>query len=697
MAAKMVLRDVSRVFGLSQSESSHWSKAVPNALKITLAQAYQQSKDLRQLIERSKKNQLIYQVASILEGLPRHVSTHAAGVIISDIDLRSFIPLQLGSDELLLSQYTMNDVQATGLLKFDFLGLKNLSIIDDALKAMRHFPNTIRSQAEIPIDEAETMKIFQKADTTGVFQFESSGIRQVLKRVVPQNLEDLAAVNALFRPGPMQHIDEFVARRFKKQKVTYVDPRMKKILSNTYGIIVYQEQVMQIASEIAGFTLAQADILRRAISKKDKQEMDKYRQIFVQGAVSNGVQQASANQIYDYIESFGDYGFNRSHAFAYSKVAYQMAYLKVHYPAAFFTALMKSAQNDVTKLKEYAHQLKKYQVQLLGPDINQSQLETSMVQLHTIRIGLANIKGTRKDFLRQMVKERYENGAFKDFDDFLMRVYHQNSHWLKEEFLVPLIAVGCFDQLGGNRKLLMQQLSSKIQNFVISAGSLDLLETMTLSVDEQVAEYALEEKLALENQYLGMYLSGHPLDRYQSYFQQEKVREVAHLVANQRANILLYLTNIKEITTKKQEKMAFITGNDGTQEIEVTIFPTLFRKIRQNLQVNQCVLIKGKSQISNYSGQIQFLAEQMYFNEQIQNQLQQKTCYLRFENGFENESLMYQLQSVLEKHHGTVPVVIFDALNHQKRMIDEKFWIKESADLYAELRQLLGEENVVMK
>ena len=472
---------------------------------------------------------------------------------------------------------------------------------------------------------------------------------------------------------------------------------MKEILSNTYGIIVYQEQVMQIASEIAGFTLAQADILRRAISKKDKQEMDKYRQIFVQGAVSNGVQQASANQIYDYIESFGDYGFNRSHAFAYSKVAYQMAYLKVHYPAAFFTALMKSAQNDVKKLKEYAHQLKKYQVQLLGPDINQSQLETSMVQLHTIRIGLANIKGTRKDFLRQMVKERYENGAFKDFDDFLMRVYHQNSHWLKEEFLVPLIAVGCFDQLGENRRLLIQQLSSKIQNFVISAGSLDLLETMTLSVDEQVAEYALEEKLALENQYLGMYLSGHPLDRYQSYFQQEKVREVAHLVANQRANILLYLTNIKEITTKKQEKMAFITGNDGTQEIEVTIFPTLFRQIRQNLQVNQCVLIKGKSQISNYSGQIQFLAEQMYFNEQIQNQLQQKTCYLRFENGFENESLMYQLQSVLEKHHGTVPVVIFDALNHQKRMIDEKFWIKESADLYAELRQLLGEENVVMK
>ena len=334
---------------------------------------------------------------------------------------------------------------------------------------------------------------------------------------------------------------------------------------------------------------------------------------------------------------------------------------------------------------------------MLGPDINQSQLETSMVQLHTIRIGLANIKGTRKDFLRQMVKERYENGAFKDFDDFLMRVYHQNSHWLKEEFLVPLIAVGCFDQLGENRKLLMQQLSSKIQNFVISAGSLDLLETMTLSVDEQVAEYALEEKLALENQYLGMYLSGHPLDRYQSYFQQEKVLEVAHLVANQRANILLYLTNIKEITTKKQEKMAFITGNDGTQEIEVTIFPTLFRQIRQNLQVNQCVLIKGKSQISNYSGQIQFLAEQMYFNEQIQNQLQQKTCYLRFENGFENESLMYQLQSVLEKHHGTVPVVIFDALNHKKQMIDEKFWIKESADLYAELRQLLGEENVVMK
>lgn len=697
MAAKMVLRDVSRVFGLSQSESNHWSKAVPNTLKITLAQAYQQSQELRQLIDRSKKNQLLYQVASILEGLPRHVSTHAAGVIISNMDLRRFIPLQLGSDELLLSQYTMNDVQAIGLLKFDFLGLKNLSIIDDTLKVMRHFPNAIRSQTEIPINDAQTMKIFQKADTTGVFQFESSGIRQVLKRVVPQNLDDLAAVNALFRPGPMKHIDEFVDRRFQKQKVSYIDQRLKNILANTYGIIVYQEQVMQIASEIAGFTLAQADILRRAISKKDKQEMDKYRQIFVQGAIRNGIHQVSANQIYDYIESFGNYGFNRSHAFAYSKIAYQMAFLKVHYPAAFFTALMKSAQNDVKKIKEYTHQLKKYHVQLLGPDINQSQLETSMVQLHTIRIGLANIKGTRKDFLRQMVKDRYENGSFKDFDDFLMRVYRQNRHWLKDEFLVPLIAVGCFDKLGKNRRLLMQQLSSKIQNFVISAGSLDLLETMTLSIDEQVDEYTLEEKLTLENQYLGMYLSGHPLDRYQTFFQQEKVLEVMHLADNQRTSILLYLTNIKEITTKKQEKMAFIIGNDGTQEIEVTIFPALFRKIRQNLQVNQCVLIKGKSQISTYSGQIQFLAEQIYFNEQIQNQLQQKTCYLRFEKGFENENLMYQLQILLEKHHGPIPVVIFDALNHQKQMIDKKFWIKESPNLYDELRRLLGEENVVMK
>ena len=697
MAAKMVLRDVSRVFGLSQSESNRWSKAVPNTLKITLQDAYQQSKELRQLIESSKKNQLIYQVAMILEGLPRHVSTHAAGVIISDVDLRTLIPLQLGSDELLLSQYTMNDVQATGLLKFDFLGLKNLSIIDDALKAMRHLPQAISSQNEIPIDEAQTMALFQKADTTGVFQFESTGIRQVLKRVVPQNLEDLAAVNALFRPGPMQHIDEFVARRFHKQKVTYADPRMEKILSSTYGIIVYQEQVMQIASEIAGFTLAQADILRRAISKKNKQELDNYRQIFVQGAKMNGLSQNSANQIYDYIESFGDYGFNRSHAFAYSKVGYQMAYLKVHFPAAFFTALMKSAQNDVKKLKEYAHQLKKYQVQLLPPDINQSQLETTMIDQGALRLGLANIKGTRKDFLRQVITERYENGLYKDFDQFLLRIYHLNSHWLKEDLLKPLIAVGCFDQLGENRRQLSNQLSSKIQNFMISAGSIDLLETMALSQTADHSDYNLEEKLTLEDQYLGMYLSGHPLDRYQIYYQREKVVEISQLVPNQKAAIIIYVTNIKEITTKKQEKMAFVTGNDGTQEIEVTVFPMLYRQIRGQLQMNHCLLVKGKGQISNFTGQMQFIAEQIYDEKQIEKQFNQKVCYLRFENGFENKSLMYDLQTLLKKHHGNVPVVIYDARSKQKQMIDEKFWVKDSADLYAELRQLLGKENVVMK
>ena len=697
MAAKMVLRDVSRVFGLSQSESNRWSKAVPNTLKITLQDAYQQSKELRQLIESSKKNQLIYQVAMILEGLPRHVSTHAAGVIISDVDLRTLIPLQLGSDELLLSQYTMNDVQATGLLKFDFLGLKNLSIIDDALKAMRHLPQAISSQNEIPIDEAQTMALFQKADTTGVFQFESTGIRQVLKRVVPQNLEDLAAVNALFRPGPMQHIDEFVARRFHKQKVTYADPRMEKILSSTYGIIVYQEQVMQIASEIAGFTLAQADILRRAISKKNKQELDNYRQIFVQGAKMNGLSQNSANQIYDYIESFGDYGFNRSHAFAYSKVGYQMAYLKVHFPAAFFTALMKSAQNDVKKLKEYAHQLKKYQVQLLPPDINQSQLETTMIDQGALRLGLANIKGTRKDFLRQVITERYENGLYKDFDQFLLRIYHLNSHWLKEDLLKPLIAVGCFDQLGENRRQLNNQLSSKIQNFMISAGSIDLLETMALSQTADHSDYNLEEKLTLEDQYLGMYLSGHPLDRYQIYYQREKVVEISQLVPNQKAAIIIYVTNIKEITTKKQEKMAFVTGNDGTQEIEVTVFPLLYRQIRGQLQMNRCLLVRGKGQISNFTGQMQFIAEQIYDEKQIEKQFNQKVCYLRFENGFENKSLMYDLQTLLKKHHGNVPVVIYDARSKQKQMIDEKFWVKDSADLYAELRQLLGKENVVMK
>lgn len=697
LAAKMVLRDVSRVFGLSQSEANRWSKSIPNVLKITLKQAYEQSKLLQQMISESTRNQLIFKVALILEGLPRHVSTHAAGIIISDENLMDLIPLQPGSEGIFLSQLTMNDIQTIGLLKFDFLGLKNLSIIDETLKGIQYIQNRSFSQKQIPLNDPVTMRLFQTGDTTGVFQFESNGIRQVLKKVQPQNLEDLAAVNALYRPGPMQHIDEFVARKHGKQAVKYLDESLQPILANTYGIIVYQEQVMQIAAQMAGFSLAQADLLRRAISKKDHQGLDAQRRAFIQGALQKGYSQANAEKVYSYIESFGDYGFNRSHSFAYSLIAYQMAYLKAHYPAAFFTALLNTVQNTTEKLKEYVHQLKKYQLTLLPPDINQSASETRAISLKAIRLGLANVKGMRRDFLRAIVHERMANGKYTDFDNFLVRLYHINSHWLKEELLIPLIASGCFDQLGEHRKALLDQLEGKIQNFKISAGSLDLLAIMKLSPAEELTPYSQQEILALEQQYLGLYVSGHPLDRFEKYYEQYLVNEISQLQVNQSAKIFYYLTSLKEITTKRGEKMAFLEGNDSSGEMSVTIFPQLYRQIRKELAVNQCFLVIGKVERSKYNDELQLIAEKIITESQIVQALTSKTCYLRLAQGFANQEIAEKLKRLLASSPGKIPVVIYDPITHQKVQVARELWIEPTNNLYDSLRQLLGENNVVMK
>jgi DNA polymerase-3 subunit alpha len=270
MAAKMVLRDVGRVFGLSQSEANRWSRAIPNALKMTLDKAYKESKALRELVVLNERNTRIYQVAKLLEGLPRHVSTHAAGVVISDNKLADIVPLQAGSEEIWLTQFTMNDVETVGLLKMDFLGLRNLSIIDDTLQGIRQLTKQSFTQKDISLEDEQTLALFQRGETAGVFQFESAGIRNVLRRLHPENIEDIAAVNALYRPGPMQNIDTFIRRKQGKEKITYPDVNLQPILENTYGIMVYQEQIMQVASQMAGFTLGQADILRRAISKKEK-------------------------------------------------------------------------------------------------------------------------------------------------------------------------------------------------------------------------------------------------------------------------------------------------------------------------------------------------------------------------------------------------------------------------------------------
>ena len=696
MAAKMVLRDVGRVFGLSQSEANRWSKAIPSTLKITLSQALQESKTLRELVDFNERNKRLFQVACILEGLPRHVSTHAAGVVISDEPLSTFIPLQSGSEEIWLTQFTMNDVETVGLLKMDFLGIRNLTIIDETLQGIRQLMKKELTQKNIPLDDEATMQLFRRGETAGIFQFESAGIRNVLRRLQPHSIEDIAAVNALYRPGPMQNIDAFILRKQGKEPIHYPVPALASILKNTYGIMVYQEQIMQVASKMAGFTLGQADILRRAISKKKKDVLDEERRHFVNGAVNQGYSAEQASEVYDYIERFADYGFNRSHAFAYSVVAFQMAYLKVHYPAAFFRALLQSVRNNPAKVREYMNEAQKRRIKLSAPSINTSSYGFWLVSLEEIRFGLGTIKGLRRDFLTEVIEERKEHGLYTSMDQFLFRLSQRHTKWLKAEYIEPLIDVGAFDELAPNRRQLIAQLDGKIQNVLYSGGNIELLGLMELK-EQAIADYTLEERLEFEESLLGVYLSGHPVQKFVKTKQWRNVQDVTALIAEQPARLLLYIKNIREIRTKKGEQMAFVEGNDTSGEVSITLFPTLYRQVRGSFAVNQVIYVEGKAEKSKFNGELQVLAQRVMLAEQMEDSFADQTCYLRITAHADEQKQLRQLSEVIKTAPGQVPVVLFFEKDRRKQVLDDRRWLAYSEEVEQQLQIVFGAENVIFK
>ena len=693
MAAKMVLRDVGRVFGLSQSEANRWSKAIPNQLKITLKAAYEKSESLKQLVAYDERSKLLFETALDLEGLPRHVSTHAGGVVISDVDLMNIVPLQNGSEDILLTQFTMTDVETIGLLKMDFLGLRNLSIIDNTLQNIQRVYQEDLILRDIPLDDPETLALFQRGETSGVFQFESTGIRNVLRKLHPTTIEDIIAVNALYRPGPMQNIDHFIARRNGKEKVVYPDPSVESILAPTYGIIVYQEQIMQVASEMAGFSLGEADILRRAVSKKKKELLDEERKHFVEGALAHGHSQKSAEEVYDYIERFANYGFNRSHAVAYTFVAYQLAYLKVHYPGALYTALMQSVRNDPKKLREYIAEANRAGVKLLAPDINRSGYSFTLVEKNVIRFGLDAIKGMRRDFVSDIVKARKENGSFQSLDQFLLRI---ESRWLKNEYLAPLILVGAFDELHPNRKELSDGLEGKIQNVQYSGGSMSLLDVMSLK-ERASDDFSLAERLDYEEQYLGLYVSGHPTENYPKLLKQKDLQAITELVVGSQAKILFYLKDIREIRTKKGEQMAFLTGNDQSGEVSLTIFPQMYRRVRNLLVVEQVYVVQGKVERSRYDQTIQLLVEEIELAQTAEEAISDQTLYLRVKAEKESTAVEREIADQIQLSPGNVPVIIYYEKNQRKIVLAKKFWIGVNDSLIAALRDILGEQNVVIR
>lgn len=695
LAAKQVVRDVSRVFGFSSYEMSQLANAIPGGPKVTLAGALKDSQPLVNLLHDSPKMNLLWKVARRLEGLPRHYSTHAAGVVLSDKPLVETVPLQLGSDGMLMTQFEKGTVEAVGLLKMDFLGLKNLTIMDTAIKLIRR-TNPDFSLAQVALDDPKTMTLFQQGKTGGVFQFESAGIRRVLIDLHPENFELIVAVNALYRPGPMENIDHFIARKKGQEKITYPDPSLKPILQPTFGILVYQEQVMQSASAMAGFSLGQADLLRRAMSKKKRATMESMRAKFIDGAVALGHPRAVADQVFDYIDRFANYGFNRSHAVAYSKMAFEMAYLKCHYPAEFFTALFNSETN-LNKLRRNFDEAKAAGVKIQGPHINTSQATYSLDHSGTIHCGLTMIKGLRRDFVAAIIQERQAHGPYKDIRDFVSR---QEEKWQNEKLIAPLAYVGAFDGLGYNRREMIRALPDLVKGVQLSAG-LELFndDPSFQTVIAHCDEFSLTERLSYEYEYLGLYLSGHPTTSFRDLANRLHATPVDQLRAGQQAVVLVFVGHVKEIHTKKGHRlMAFIDATDATGAVEMTAFPKAYAQYSALLRERSVVVVRGSTENREGRG-LQLLINQVASAQELQNRFAPASgqWYLRIDQDHDQAKILQELAACFRAHHGQQPVLIVYTTTDRKILQPPSRYLARGQATKNALVKILGRENVVFR
>ena len=690
--SKQALRDVCRVLGLTTVQAGEWSKAIPNQLGINLKTAYEQSKKLQTLVSRSPKNQLIFETACRIEGLPRHLSTHAAGVVLYDKPLTDVIPLIYKDQQMPITQYTMKYVEQIGLLKMDFLGLTNLSILHDSIELTKSIYQHEIILNEIPLDDEKTLELFQMADTNGIFQFESDGIRRVLKKLRPTNLEDIAAVNALYRPGPMEQIDTFIKRKHGQEVVKYPHPILESILQSTYGVMVYQEQVMQVTSQMAGFTLGQADILRRAIGKKDAKVIETEKAHFIEGAIGKGIDVESATEVYQYIERFANYGFNRSHAFAYSLLAYQLAYFKAHYPRAFYTAILRFVGDRSPKLQTYFIEAKQRGISIKNPSINTSVGDYTAT-IDGIFIGLNAIKGLRRDFIQEILIQRKQNGPFIDFMDFAFRI---GKRFCKKEALEALIDAGAFDELGKNRATLRATIDAVIESvkFHGSNLSLELNEEMYPKYFEE-EDSNIIEKIEREIAVLGFPVSAFPTEPYEILYKEQKAEKISNIYESKPVSVLGLLKNIRKTRTKKGEPMAFGTIQDETGEMEFVVFSEVYPIVFSMLEENQLVLLKGKTR-KNLQSKWQVQVQQVLSLFEVEGLAQAASikCYIKITKNLQNKEVFDQIRNVIINNPGDTTILLYIESKDQVLKMNFNSGIVVDAETLKALSNIVGEENV---
>ena len=701
MAARAVVRDVARALGMSYAEQDRVAKLVPGEVGMTLTKALEVVPELRQLQQQDETMAKLLRCSLALEGLARHASTHAAGVLIAPGKLTDYVPIYRSSKGDVTTQYDMTSLERVGLLKMDFLGLRTLTVLEDALRlAARKSGETIDLK-KIPLDDPATFALLGKAQTVGVFQVESSGMRDLLRKLAPDSFEDIIAVNAIFRPGPIQSgmIDDFVKRKHGKQKVTYMHPMLEPILKNTYGVILYQDQVMQIANRLAGFSLAQADILRRAMGKKKPEEMEKQKSAFFEGCAKNKIPAKKAEEIFELMAKFAGYGFVRSHSAAYAMLSYRTAYLKAHHPDAFLAACMTSEIGDTDRIVILVEEARRLGIDILPPEVNRSEVEFTL-EGSAIRFGLTAVKNVGRGSVDAIVSARTEGGPFRSLYDLCRRV---DLKAVNKRVIESLILAGACDGLGGDRAQLFEAAATALgraQDFAkgqsSDQGSLFGAEHVIEAPEPPLPDvpgWPLMERLAREREVLGFYFSDHPLSPYRNRIQAKGLADSARVRESRdgtEVGMIGMVSALKVISDRNGRPMAFATLEDFSGSVEGLVFADLFEKNRALL--TQGSVVEVRARVSVRDEEDPKLVLQSVRALAVPDPAGERSVHIDF-TATEGEVSLEALRDLLRRHPGESPVYFFvgggpDAGKTQIRA--RRFFVQPSEELVQELKSRLG-------
>ena len=715
LGAKAAIRDVGRVMGMAYSDVDTVAKLVPKDVSVTISDALKQ-KELQQIYQESPEIRRLIDTARALEGMPRNVTIHAAGLVVSDKPITEYLPLATSNGSI-VTQFDMDTVAMLGLLKFDFLALRYLTIIDDACRFVKD-TNPDFNIEQIPIDDKKTYDLISSGNTLGIFQLESGGMRQMLTELAPDRFEDIIAAIALYRPGPMDSIPKYIEARHNPSKVSYAHSLLEPILRSTYGCIVYQEQVMSIFRVIAGYTYGHADVVRRAISKKKGNVLEAEKDNFLNGAVENGIDKSVAEKLFDDIASFANYAFNKSHAAAYALISYRTAYLKAHYPCEYMAALITSVLGNMTKLAEYIGECGRYNIRVLPPDINESRL-LFYPRNNDIIFGLLALKNVGRQFIEGILIERDVNGAFDSFEDFISRI---SQYDINKRMIESLIKVGAFDKLGVYRSQLLASYEAIIdteqqKNRSNLSGQLDMFSALSADSAMKISfkypsipERPAKEKLKMEKEVAGMYFSGNLLDSYSEHISRLSPQKISDIIGNdeitdrQAVRLAGMITSVTVKTTKRNDRMAFITLEDKYGEIECIFFANQLERHADIVAEDNAVYVEGSISLREDEEPKLIVNKAIFLNEngatkqsvrRIKKDLPKSftKVYLRFPSL--SDASVAEVKSLIANNSGATSVIFYDTSTKSYRPYERGMNL--NIDTYNTLIDILGDENVVPK